>query len=52
VTRSELQSKVKSKLDIYNVLAKEGQVYLPPFNECSMDFIKDVFCGKKKVSVH
>jgi hypothetical protein len=50
VTRSELQSKVKSKLDLFNVLTKEGQVYLPPFNECSMDFIKDLLCGKKKVN--
>jgi len=41
---------MKSKLDIYNILSKEGQMYLPPFNECSMSFIKDILNGKKKVS--
>jgi hypothetical protein len=40
---------MKSKLDIYNILAKEGQLYLPPYNECPMTFIKDVMTGKKKV---
>ena len=50
VSRSELQGKVKSKLDIYNVFTKEGQLYLPPFSECSMDFMKDIMCGKKKVN--
>jgi hypothetical protein len=40
---------MKSKLDIYNILAKEGQLYLPPYNECPMTFIKDIMTGKKKV---
>ena len=51
VTRSQLQGVMKSKLDIYNILTKEGQIYLPPFNECTMQFVKDIFTGKKKVSV-
>ena len=41
---------MKSKLDIYNILSKEGQYYLPDITECSMQFIKDILAGKKKVS--
>jgi hypothetical protein len=52
VTRSQLQSAMKSKLDLYNILTKEGQLYLPPLNECTMYFIKELLTGKKKVSTH
>ena len=31
VSRSELAGAAKSKLDFYNILAKEGQYYLPPY---------------------
>jgi hypothetical protein len=31
VSRSELDGAVKSKLDFYNILAKEGQYCLPPY---------------------
>lgn len=41
---------MKSKLDVYKVLTKEGQYYLPPYTECTMDFMADVIQGKKKVS--
>ena len=41
---------MKSKADIYKILTKEGQLYLPPIDECPMIFIKDVLMGKKKVS--
>jgi hypothetical protein len=41
---------MKSKVDIYNILAIEGQLYLPPINDCSMDFIREIMNGKKKVS--
>lgn len=50
VSRSALNTQMKSKLDIYNILAKEGQYYLPPISECPMDFIKDILTAKKKVS--
>lgn len=49
VSRSELAGSAKSKLDFYNVLAKEGQYYLPPYQECTMLFIRDIAMGKKKV---
>jgi hypothetical protein len=31
VSRGQLAHAMKSKLDMYNVLAIEGQLYLPPF---------------------
>jgi hypothetical protein len=40
---------MKSKVDIYNILAIEGQLYLPPISDCSMDFIREIMNGKKKV---
>ena len=40
---------MKSKLDLYNILSKEGQLYLPPMAECTMYFIKELLTGKKKV---
>jgi len=43
---------MKSKLDIYNILTKEGQLYMPPMNDCTMNYIKEVLTGKKKVSFH
>ena len=52
VKKSELKAVMRSKLDIYNILTKEGQLYLPPYNECSMQFINDIMMGKKKVSVN
>lgn len=50
VSRAELSGKMKSKLDIYRVLSTEGQLYLPPYNEVTMDFLSDIIQGKKKVS--
>lgn len=50
VSRSQLKGVMKSKLDIYNILSKEGQLYLPPINDCPMTFIKEILTGKKEVS--
>ena len=41
--------KAKSKIEIYRILTTEGDVYLPPSSECSIDFIKDIITGKKSV---
>ena len=49
VSKSHLKSVMRSKLDIYNILTKEGQLYMPPYNECSMQFINEIMMGKKKV---
>jgi hypothetical protein len=50
VSRGQLSAAMKSKLDMYNVLAVEGQIYLPPMDHCPMDFLKQIMSGRKKVS--
>ena len=49
VVPSDLRQFVKCKKDIYMILAYEGQYYLPPYDECSMDFVRDALAGKKKL---
>lgn len=56
----ELQRFMKSKQDIYNILLTEGkhdplsdglgQYYLPPYSECSVEFLRELFAGRKMVS--
>jgi hypothetical protein len=48
----EMSRLFKSKHEIYRILSIEGQFYLPPFDECTVDFLRDVFSGKKLVSIH
>lgn len=50
ISRSELSSKMRSKLDVYNILANEGQLYLPPYEYCTMEFIQAIFMQRKRVS--
>jgi DNA-binding helix-hairpin-helix protein with protein kinase domain len=50
VKKSELKAVMKSKIDVYNILTKEGQLYLPPYSECPMQFINDIMMSKKKVN--
>ena len=40
---------MKSKLDIYIILTNEGQMYLPPINDCPIEFIHGIINGTKKV---
>jgi hypothetical protein len=58
VDTSDLAPYIKSKKNIYNILANEGkfskliliilgQVFLPPFDECTMDFIREIISGNK-----
>ena len=28
-----------------------GQIYLPPYSDCSVSFMQQIMCGKKKVSI-
>ncbi len=46
---SDLRHYIKSKKDIYTILSFEGQYYLPPYDECSMEFIREALAGKKKL---
>jgi hypothetical protein len=47
-TRSMFSGKMKSKLDFYKILSNEGQIYLPPIDECPVTFLKDLVMGRKK----
>jgi hypothetical protein len=31
------------------VLATEGQYYLPPYTECTIDYLQGILSGRKKV---
>ena len=45
----ELGGKARSKYEIYRILVTEGNMYLPPYKLCTIDFIADIFDEKKKV---
>jgi hypothetical protein len=45
----ELGAKAQSKSEMYKILVNEGDIYLPPYKECSIRFIADIFQEKKKV---
>ena len=46
----QLGVKGKSKREIYNILATEGKVYLPPYKDSHYKFISQVLVGEKEVS--
>lgn len=29
-----------------------GQYYIPPYDECNVEFLREIFSGRKKVSAH
>ena len=46
-TIKDLSSKCKSKAELYNMLVRDGQLYLPPKQEATQRFLRDVMMGKK-----
>ena len=50
ISIAELAPYMKSKMNIYRIFSEEGQMYLPSFDECTMQFIRDIVNGKKKVT--
>ena len=40
---------IKSKRDLYQVLALEGQFHLPSIDDCTMDFLRDALGSRKKL---
>jgi hypothetical protein len=48
----EMSRIFRSKKEIYQILLIEGQYYLPPFEDCTIDFLRDMFSGRKRVSNH
>ena len=49
VVANDLRQFVKEKNDLYTILGIEGQFHLPPYDECSMEFLRDVLKGRKKL---
>ena len=49
VLASDLRNFVKSKEDLYVILSIEGQLHLPPYDECTMEFMRDALCGRKRL---
>ena len=41
-------SKFKSKREIYTFLTVDGKAYLPPHDNVTIYFLKDLMSGKKK----
>ena len=49
VLASDLRNFVKSKEDLYVILSIEGQLHLPPYDECTMEFMRDALSGRKRL---
>ena len=44
----DLSSKWRSKTELYNMLTREGKVYLPPKQDATQSFLREIMMGKKK----
>ena len=44
---SELAVKCKSKTELYNLLAREGKIYLPPKQDATQSYLRDIMLGNK-----
>ena len=49
VNGEELRQKLQSKGDLLHMLAIEGQYHVPDANQCTMDFLRDVIAGRKRL---
>lgn len=48
VSSKEFAAKYRSKREIYNFLATDVEIYLPPYDNVTIYFLKDLMRGKKK----
>ena len=49
VSSKEFAAKYKSKRETYNFLACDVGVYLPPYDNITIYFLKELMSGKKKM---
>ena len=49
VSSKEFAAKYRSKREVYNFLATDVGVYLPPYDNVTIYFLKDLIWGKKKM---
>ena len=47
MTVADLSVKFKSKIELYNVLVREGNIYLPPKQDATQKFLREIMMGKK-----
>ena len=47
ITVNDLNVKCKSKTELYNVLMREGNVYLPPKQNATQKYLPELLLGKK-----
>ena len=44
-TVANLASKCRSKTELYNLLTREGKLYLPPAKDCTQTFLRKLIKG-------
>ena len=49
VSSKEFAAKYNSKREIYNFLSADAGVYLPPYDNVTIYFLKELMGGKKKM---
>ena len=49
ISSKEFAAKYNSKREIYNFLACDVGVFLPPYDNVTVYFLKDLMSGKKKM---
>ena len=49
VSSKEFAAKYRSKREVYNFLATDVGVYLPPYDNVTIYFLKDLIWGRKKM---
>ena len=49
VSSKEFAAKYNSKREVYNFLATDVGVYLPPYDNVTIYFLKDLIWGRKKM---
>ena len=47
-TINDLSSKCRSKIELYNLLARDGGIYLQPAQDCAQSFLRSLILGEKK----
>ena len=49
VLASDLRPFFNTKKDYYRLLSLEGQLYLPPYDDCDFQYLRDITAGKRLV---
>ena len=47
ITVSYLAAKFKSKTELYNILTREGEIYLPPNEDLTQKLLREIMDGRK-----